>query len=189
MKKSLLMTILCVVSLSSNAQIFKSHAGTSAEPDSKLVKQVDIYLQDKWGVGFTLRKESSSRFGWNFLGASYMSGWHDCECPKKFGIVNVRPIGLRYNIPIRGNFKFYAEGMPGYSFVYHETKYIYMMWGGEIPYYKTDKYKSHCFGLDVSAGFQVLKNLSVGYNYTFLATINDNTDNYHIHWARISLMF
>lgn len=189
MKKSLLMTILCVVSLSSSAQIFKSHAGTSAEPDSKLVKQVDMYLQDKWGVGFTLRKETSQRFGWNFMGASYMSGWHGYECPDKFGIINVRPIGLRYNIPIRGNFKFYAEGMPGYSFVYHETKYIYMLWYDNVPLYKTAKYKSHCFGLDVSAGFQVLKNLSVGYNYTFLATISDNTDNYHIHWARISLMF
>ena len=187
MKKSLLLTILCVVSLSANAQIFKSHTDTSAKPGSKLVKQVDLYLQDKWGVGFTIRKESSPYFGWNLIGASYMSGWYADECPKNLSIVNARLMGIRFNIPIKGNFKFYAEGTPGYSYVYRRYKYREYDWGYYVT--KTRTNKSHCFGLDLSAGFQVLKNLSVGYNYTFLATISSDADNYHIHWARISLMF
>ena len=187
MKKTLLVTIVTFVSLSVNAQIFKGRRASSDDSESRFVRQVDMYLQDQWGVGFSVRKESSPHFGWNLIGASYMSGWYDCNRPKNFSIINARLMGLRFNLPIKGNFKFYVEGMPGYSYVYKKTTYMDYDWGYEVTKTRTDK--SHCFGLDCGAGFQILRNLSVGYNYTFLATINDNTDNYHIHWARVSFLF
>ena len=186
MKKSFLMTLLCIVALSANAQIFKKQTSTSEKSESKFVKQMDMYLQDKWGVGFTLRKENSSYWGWNLISASYMSGWHEYNCPKNLSIVNARLMGIRFNVPIRGNFKFYAEGMPGYSYVYNQYKYKKYEWGYVVT--KTQTNKNHCFGLDCGAGFQVHKNISIGYNYTFLATFT-NTDNYHIHWGRVSILF
>ena len=189
MKKTIILAFLCVASLSANAQLFKKKTGDSNNQESRLVKQVDLYLQDKWGVGFTLRKETSPNLGWNLLGASYMSGWYKSECPDNFSVVNVRLMGIRCNIPISGNFKFYAEALPGYTYVYQRTRYVYMYldWGSE-PWYKTNTVKNHCFGLDCSAGFQVHKNISIGYNYTFLAPFSDS-DNRHIHWARFSVMF
>lgn len=189
MKKTLIMAFLCVVSLSANAQLFKKNTGDSDKQESRFVKQVDLYLQDKWGVGFTLRKETSPNFGWNLLGASYMSGWYKSECPDNFSVVNVRMMGLRFNAPLSGDFKFYAEVLPGYTYVYQRTKYVsmYIDWGS-TPLYKTSTVKNHYFGLDCSAGFQVHKNISLGYNYTFLATFND-TENRHIHWVRLSVLF
>ena len=181
------MAIVCIASLSANAQIFKSHANASEKSESKFVKQVDLYLQNKWGVGFTLRRESSSYFGWNLISASYMSGWYENECPKNFSIVNARLMGIRFNVPIKGNFKFYAEGIPGYSYVYNKYDDLDFNWGHPVTITQTEKH--HCLGLDCGAGFQVLKNLSIGYNYTFLATFSSEADNIHMHWARLSLMF
>lgn len=191
MRRIVLMMALCLVSLSANAQIFKSRARDSDKSEVKFTKQVDLYLQDKWGVGFVLRRESSPRFGWNLIGASYMSGWHASDAPKKFGIVNARLCGLRFNVPIYRNIKFYVDVMPGYSYAYRESlipsKYQPRFGGSTI--YEKVSHKSHCFGLDSSAGFQVLKNVSIGYNHTFLITISDNTDNIHIHWGRVSILF
>ena len=191
MRKSVLITLLCTVTLSANAQIFKSRANESDKSELKFTKQVDLYLQDKWGIGFVLRRESSPHFGWNLIGASYMSGWHANDAPKKFGIVNARLCGFRFNIPIYRNIKFYVEAMPGYSYVYRELRFpakYQTPFGGETIYERVSS-KSHCFGLDSSTGFQVLKNVSIGYNYTFLTTISDDTDNIHIHWGRVSVMF
>lgn len=187
MRRTILMTILCLVSLSTNAQIFKKHSSDTDKSESRFVKQADVYLQDKWGVGFVVRKESSPYFGWNLIGVSYMSGWHEYDCPKKFSIVNARLMGVRFQIPIYKNLKFYVDGMPGYSYVYRKTTYQEYDWGILVTKTKTDK--NHCLGLDCGAGFQVLKNLSIGYNYTFLATFNEDSGNYHIHWGRISVLF
>ncbi len=182
-----LMALICLASLSANAQIFKKHSSDADKTESKFVWQADLYLQDKWGVGFTVRKETSPYFGWNLIGASYMSGWYKNECPKNFSIINVRLMGLRFQIPIYKNLKFYAEGTPGYTYRYRRTKYRDYNWGYYVTKTKTDK--SHCLGIDCGAGFQVLKNVSIGYNYTFLATFNSDSDKYHIHWGRISVLF
>ena len=101
-----LMALICLASLSANAQIFKKHSSDADKTESKFVWQADLYLQDKWGVGFTVRKETSPYFGWNLIGASYMSGWYKNECPKNFSIINVRLMGLRFQIPIYKNLNF-----------------------------------------------------------------------------------
>ena len=170
-----------------NAQIFKKRSSDADKSESRFVRQADLYLQDMWGVGGTVRKETSPYFGWNLIGVSYMSGWHKYDSPKNYSIVNARLMGVRFQIPVYKKLKFYAEVTPGYTYLYKKTKYKEYDWGYYVTKTRTDK--QHCLGLDCSAGFQVLRNVSIGYNYTFLATFNGSSDKYHIHWGRISFLF
>ena len=138
-------------------------------------KQFDIHIQENgWGVGLMLRKEITPSFGWNIAGVSFLSGWND---PKDFGVVNVRLSGIRYHSPAIDAFRFYGELNLGYTYMYLSD--IETPWG-------TINGKAHCFGLDTGAGFQLSKNLAIGYNANFVVNSNGKA---LTHWARISILF
>ena len=181
MRKILLFVFLGIVTLTTNAQIFKNSSDTTKVSESKWKGEFDFYVQDGWGIGLMARKETSKYIGWNVAGISYMSRWYREETPDKFGIVNIRLMGVRFNVPLYKSLKFYAEATPGYTFMYAKP-YNYLGY-----YHLTGKVeKAHCFGLDCGAGFQVFKNLALGYNFSFFVNGNGNA---HIHWGRVSILF
>ncbi|MBQ9525400.1 MAG: hypothetical protein IJR69_09835 [Bacteroidaceae bacterium] len=182
MKKVLILTLLGIIAASANAQLCQGYGEVKDSTASRFRGQFDFYVQDCWGIGLTLRKESSKYFGWNLIGVSYMSGWYRYETPDKLGIVNVRTAGVRFNVPIYKNFKFYAEATPGYTFMYAKS----LEGLGYGRYFWRSTETAHCFGLDCSAGFQVIKDVTLGYNFSFFANGNGNS---HIHWGRISIIF
>jgi len=182
MRKILLFVFLGIVTLTTNAQIFKNSSDTTKVSESKWKGEFDFYVQDGWGIGLMARKETSKYIGWNVAGISYMSGWHRLETPDKFGIVNIRLMGVRFNVPLYKSLKFYAEATPGYTFMY--AKSVYPWRSKKASWTEVDK--AHCFGLDCGAGFQVFKNLALGYNFSFFVNGNGNA---HIHWGRVSILF
>ena len=181
MRKVLVFVILGFASLTANAQIFKSGSGTTEGSESKWTGEFNFYVQDAWGIGLMARKETGKYFGWNVIGLSYMSGWHKYDTPDKIGILNVRLMGVRFNAPIYRSLRLYAEATPGYTFMYAKPFYYsgnYSVW--------TKFEKTHCFGFDCGAGFEVFKNVALGYNFSFFVNGNGNS---HIHWGRVSILF
>ena len=141
-------------------------------PPSGLTTQLDLYIQDAWGIGFMLRKEVNEYFAWNLIGASYMSGWNELKSPDHYGKVNVRLGGVRVYLPCVQNLRFYADVSVGYSFVYLSFPGI--------------KQHSHLAGFDASAGLQIHKNLALGYNLNFIVNGSGHAT---YHWGRISFLF
>ena len=183
MRKLLLLVLLVVVSVSANAQLYQRSTDSTTGFESKWTRQFDVYVQDCWGVGLTARKELSPNLGWNVIGASFMSGWHNLDSPDKAGLINVRLSGIRLNAPVCKNLKIYAEANPGYTYGYVEP-ISYYYYGYYNSY--TSLESAHCFGLDCSAGVQLFDKVVVGYNNTFLVNGNGNGC---IHWGRISILF
>ena len=176
MRKLLLLVLLVVVSVSANAQLYQRSTDSTTGFESKWTRQFDVYVQDGWGLGFMVRKETSPNLGYNIFGASFMSGWHDLDSPDKAGIVNVRLLGVRLNAPLCKNVKLYAEATPGYSYMYLELR---NWWPRGLE-------TAHCFGLDCGAGFQLFDKVVVGYNNSFYVNGNGNAC---AHWGRISILF
>ena len=139
--------------------------------NSTLTKQVDMYFQDGWGVGFMLRKEINQYVGWNIIGVSYMSSWYRLTGPDKHGLINVRLPGIRLYSPAYESIRAYAELNIGYT---HE----YLFWD--------ENYHFNYFGLDFSAGFQVHKNIAIGYNLTYGVNSGVSFKN---HWGKLSILF
>lgn len=137
-------------------------------PMSGFTAQVDLYIQNSWGVGFMLRKEFSKYIGMNLVGGSYMSGWNELKSPKHYGHVNVRLCGVRAYLPIYEDIRAFADVVPGYTYIYSYGNH------------------SHCFGADFSAGFQIHRNVAISYNLDFIAN-GDGHATYH--WGRISFLF
>ena len=141
---------------------------TQQLPPSGLTTQIDMFVQDAWGVGFMLRKEMGEYFGLNLVGGSYMSGWNELKSPKHYGHVNVRLCGVRAYLPIYEDIRAFADVVPGYTYIYSYGNH------------------SHCFGADFSAGFQIHRNVAISYNLDFIAN-GDGHATYH--WGRISFLF
>ncbi|MBO7098863.1 MAG: hypothetical protein J6W21_03255 [Bacteroidaceae bacterium] len=180
MRKLFLLVLVGIVAISANAQIIKESSETTANKKSKITGQFDLYVQDAWGVGIMVRKEFNPYFGWNIIGASFMSGWGQDETPDKVGIVNARLMGIRAHTNIFKNLGVYADVTPGYTYMYSSVFVNTFYYGGYVDS------KTHCFGLDCSAGFLLGKHLGLGYNFSFFANGNGNS---HIHWGRISIIF
>ena len=180
MRKVFVFVLLGIVSLTANAQIFKTDSGTAEGSESKWVGEFNFYIQDAWGIGLIARKEFNKYIGWNVIGASFMSGWGQYETPDNVGIVNARLMGVRLSAPIYKKLSIFGEATPGYTYMYANVPVITWVYGGML------KTKAHCFGLDCCAGFQINKHLALGYNFSFFANKNGNS---HIHWGRVSIIF
>lgn len=141
-------------------------------PPSGLTTQIDLYVQDAWGIGFMLRKEVNEYFGINLVGGSYMSGWNEVKSPKHYGQVNARLGGVRVYLPCVENLRAFADVSLGYS-------YFYLNYNGIKEHH-------HFAGFDASAGFQIHKNLALSYNLNFIVN-GDGHATYH--WGKISLLF
>jgi hypothetical protein len=141
-------------------------------PPSGFTKQIDLYFQDAWGVGFMLRKEMNEYFGWNLIGASYMSGWNEVKSPEHYGQVNARLGGIRLYLPCVQNVRAYADVTLGYSFFYFN--------------YPNLKRQTHFAGFDFSAGLQIHKNVALGYTLNLIVNGDGHATN---HWGRVSLLF
>lgn len=160
-----------------NAQFVKSGGnktggGLSSDPeyaDSKSVtNEIDIYLQDGWGLGYQVRGEINQYLGYNAFGVSYMSGF---VSPADFGQVNIRGLGARGYTPAYKSIRGYVDLNMGYTMVYARD------WWDDIQ-------TSHNFGLDFSVGVQLHKNFAIGYNLNFIAPVKAKS-----HWARIAFLF
>jgi len=175
----------------------------NSEKKVAYTKQIDLYIQNGWGIGFMFRKEINSYIGWNIAGFSYMSGWNN---PKDGGIINLRLSGLRLYMPIYKSYRMYADLNMGYSFVYSDNSayfnsayynnyYSYLNgygYGSGYGYNYMENYydgrdieKFHCFGLDFSAGIQLHKNITIGYNLSFLKSKDGKATT---HWGKISVL-
>ena len=97
-----------------------------------------------------------------------MSGWKKEDGPNNFGIINARLCGIRLSLPCVDIIRAYAEVTPGYTHMYGNGQHI------------------NLFGFDFSAGFQIHKNVAIGYNLNFVV---NGTGHSTTHWGRISLLF
>jgi hypothetical protein len=134
--------------------------------------QVDLFVQNRWGVGLVLRKEINPYFGWNLIQASYMSGWNKTNTPDINGLINVRLSGIRLYTPTYDNIRAYADVNLGYSHEYIK--------------FNQNKENFHYFGLDFSTGIELGKHFAVGYNLTFLTNSNGSAK---VHWGKLSILF
>ena len=141
-------------------------------PPSGLTTQVDVFIQDAWGVRFMLRKEINEYFGVNLVGGSYMSGWNSLRSPNHYGVVNARLGGIRAYLPCVENIRLYADLTLGYTYMYMN--------------YDNLKQHHHLGSFDAGAGVQLHKNLAIGYNLHFVVNGNGHAT---YHWGRISLLF
>ena len=155
-------------SSSSSSSIFNpksNYIGLSSQ--KKFTHEIDLYLQDGWGVGYQFRKDF--RFwGVSIASVSYMSGFNS---PADCGQLNLRLPGLRAYTPAYKWIRGYIDVNFGYSLVY-EKEYN--------NYY-------HFFGLDLSAGVQLHKHFAVGWNCNFI--FNDDYAREDTFWARIAYIF
>ncbi len=180
MKKYFLIALFGIASVSASAQSRYESTATTDKSESRYSGQADVYIQDGWGVGCMFRKEINKYLGWNLVGASFMSGFGVNETPDKVGVVNVRTMGLRAHTDLCKNLGIYADVTPGYTYMYASVYVDTYYYSG---YFDS---KAHCFGLDVSAGFQLGKHLELGYNLAFYANGDGNSST---HWGRISILF
>ena len=137
-------------------------------PSSNLTTQIDLYIQDMWGVGTMLRKEFNQYVGLNIIGGSFMSSWYEYVGPNNFGIINARACGIRLYLPCVDPVRAYVEITPGFTHLYVADQH------------------TNCFGFDFSAGFQIHKNVAIGYNLNYLTNKNGHATT---HWGRISFLF
>lgn len=182
-------------------------ASESAYADQKgFTNEVNLYIQDGWGVGYQLRKEFNPYVGWNILGVSYMSGFNS---PADAGQVNFKLLGARGYTPAWKSIRGYVDLNMGYTLSYAKG------FGGSGDYgdygdwedylddwedYLDDYYYpsyaptraggsdvniAHHFCLDFGVGIQVHKNVAIGYNLNFLAGGYKTKS----HWAKISFLF
>ena len=141
-------------------------------PPSGLTTQVDLYVQDAWGVGFMLRKEINEYIGINLVGGSYMSGWNALKSPNHYGVVNARLGGIRAYLPCVDNIRLYADLALGYTYMYMN--------------YDNLKQHHHLGSFDAGVGVQLHKNVAIGYNLHFVVNGNGHAT---YHWGKISLLF
>ena len=175
-------------SSSSSSSIFNpksNYIGLSSQ--KKFTHEIDLYLQDGWGVGYQFRKDF--RFwGVSIASVSYMSGFNS---PADCGQLNLRLPGLRAYTPAYKWIRGYIDVNFGYSLVY-EKEYnnyyhvddFYYYYG---RYYDDNVVLYHFFGLDLSAGVQLHKHFAVGWNCNFI--FNDDYAREDTFWARIAYIF
>ena len=182
MRKFLLLVLVSLAALSSNAQNNEMTTSTPVETfKPHYTGEFNFYVQNAWGVGLMLRKEINPYVGLNIIGGSFMSGWGQYETPSNVGIVNARLMGLRIHAPLAKRVGVYADATPGYTYMYVNIPSAYS-WsvGGKR------KGDAHAFGLDLSMGFLLDKHLSIGYNFTLFANNNGCSG---INWGRVSIIF
>ncbi|MBR4131135.1 MAG: hypothetical protein IKU02_09505 [Bacteroidaceae bacterium] len=144
----------------------------------KYTHEIDLYIQNGWGVGYQFRRTLLPIAALNILDVSYMSGF--CN-PREQGLFNLRPLGLRLYTPAH-EFRIYAGLNLGFSFIYanekgfHPNNQLAWKW----------KYRQSCFGLDFKAGIQFHKNIAIGYNLNFIKNKNIKGMG---HWGNISVLF
>jgi len=140
--------------------------------------EIDLYIQDGWGVGYQLRHGITSFWAMNIISISYMSGF---TSPLEFGILNLRPVGFRFYTPIYEDIRLYTELNIGYSMSYINQKSTSIPDVGGINTSET----FHFFGLGFTAGIQISKHFAVGYNLEFYKNNNGESID---HWGKISLI-
>ena len=179
MRKFLLLVLVSLAALSSNAQNNEMTTSTPVETfKPHYTGEFNFYVQNAWGVGLMLRKEINPYVGLNIIGGSFMSGWGQYETPSNVGFVNARALGIRVSYPLAKRLGIFAEVTPGYSYVYLD-----------VPYHSWKiKGDAHCFGVDYSAGFLLDKHLALAYNYSMFVNGNGKGSS-GIHWGRVSIIF
>jgi len=167
------------------------HVKTRSLPPSiytnlpKITHEAELYIGNGWGVGYQLRKDFNQYIGWDIIGVSYMSRF---ESPGKIGLVNIRPLGVKFYTPASGAIRGYAGLKLGYSLVYEKEYYniIYFKENWEYTEKHSSYFTEHLFGLDFSVGVQFHKNIAIGYNLNF---ITNNNGELVSHMAKVSFLF
>lgn len=152
---------------------------------SNFTNEIELYIGNLWGIGYQLRKDLNPYISWDIVGVSYISRF---ESPASIGLVNFRPLGIRFHTPAYGTIRGYAGLKLGYSYGYQKDSYtvITAYSGYEHLEKHTFFYKEHLFGLDFCTGIQFHKNIAVGYNLNF---ITNNEVKLLNHMAMISFIF
>lgn len=177
MKKILLLAIIALfTSTAMRAQIGESKSkkivNKAVKAPASFTNELDLYIQDGWGIGYQLRREFNQYVGWNIIGVSYMSAF---ESPADVGQFNFKLLGARGYTPAWKSIRGYVDLNMGYS-VYYFRNY----WSDEVE-------GVHNFGLDFGLGVQVHKNVAVGYNLNVLAGGFDEAAK--SHWFKVSFLF
>ena len=152
------------------------------------------------GIGFTRRYEFNPYICWNIVNFSFLSGkfekfsFHtsskeieDCgwEGPANMGVLNLRFVGVRCHTPSFRRFRAYTDINIGYTYEYYRLHCQERLTGGAMNrWYET--VENHWFGMDLSVGIQVHKNIALGYNCLFLAKKHEADIT---HMAKVSFLF
>lgn len=169
---------------SSSKSGFGSGGGYNSEysEPKAFTHEIDLYLQNGWGLGYQLRKDFNRYVGWNIIGVSYMSGF---QSPADFGQVNFKLLGVRGYTPSYKSIRGYVDLNLGYTLMYMPEAWVeYNVQTYEIYDTWTETGVSHHFGLDFGVGIQLHKNFAIGYNLNFTAPGSAKS-----HWARIAFLF
>lgn len=147
--------------------------------------EAELFIGDGWGLGYQLRKDFNQYIGWDIIGISIKANF---ESPKNFGLINIRPLGIKAYSPAYKAIRGYAGLKLGYSFGYEKGYYDEYFYIKNKTYRETHThyYKEHFFGLDFSLGVQFHKNIAIGYNLNYITNNDGGLVN---HMAKISFLF
>lgn len=151
--------------------------------NGKFTHELDFYIADGWGIGYQLRREFNPYIGWNIVGISYVSRFGS---PADDGLLDIKLLGLRSYTPSYKAIRGFAEFNIGYSFAYERERYLrYIYYNNSIYYHEeTEMDTNHHFGIDISIGIQVHKNIAIGYNMKFHALSSRK-----MHFAKVAILF
>ncbi len=183
MKKILLLAIVALfTSTAVQAQIGKSRIVTKSV---SYTNELDLYIQNGWGVGYQLRREFNPYIGWNIIGLSYMSGFKNGLA--EVGQFNAKFLGVRAHTPTYKSVRGYVDLNLGYTFAYDNRE------PGEREV-RDDV--SHNIGVDFGLGVQVHKNIAIGYNLNLYAgsvqkKVENGSDDAieKSHWFKLAFLF
>ena len=110
------------------------------------------------------------------------------ESPRKIGLINIRPVGVKAYTPAYKAIRGYAGLKLGYSLGYERNSYNISYHKDSWEYTEKHSYynKEHFFGLDFSLGVQLHKNIAIGYNLNYITNPDGGLVN---NMAKISLLF
>ena len=162
-------------------QTFDGNPKSTEKGDNRKCRfELDLYVQNGWGVGFNLSSEITPFVGCNLLDLSYKTGFNN---PKDGGILNIRPIGLRLYTPIYDGIRVFSEVNFGYSMLYVSEQDYKIPGIGNLTF---DGKMLHFFGLGFTAGIQFSKRFAIGYNLD----LYKNSDwKLLSHWGTLSYLF
>lgn len=151
--------------------------------NGRFTHELDFYIADGWGIGYQLRREFNPYIGWNIVGISYVSRFGS---PADDGLLDIKLLGVRGYTPSYKAIRGYVGLNVGYSFAYEREIYLRYIYYNNKYYYDevTEMDTNHRFGVDISIGIQVHKNIAIGYNMKFHALSSRK-----MHFAKVAVLF